>query len=259
MRIQVGFVALAAAVVVLGAARAAEASTFTWGCGAGFDISSCLGIVPIDPDVDPNFLPQGSADFTVSGGELTIVLKSESPQEPAIWAALSGLSFDITRTGVGVEGMSAMVSAGSTLVPANGSDIGDQWGFSDSFGFADFGIASVGMINGADADFGGVCVGGPCAQGAPNGVDYSIVGGMFSLGNDGFANANNQPLVQSEVTFVFKVGGKNANQFEMADIANVTPYFGTNGAQLIPEPGPLALFSTGLLVAGLMVRRSGRR
>jgi hypothetical protein len=242
--------------VLVAAAGAAQASTVTWGCGIGADIDSCLGIVPIDPDLDPAFHPEGSASFHVEDGELRIVLTSTSPEEPAAWAALSGLSFDVTLADVTLTGVSATAEA---LVPVGGSlDIGAEWGFG-SFGFADFGIASVGTINGVDAGFGGVCISGPCAQGKPNGVDYSIVGPSFEQSNAGFANANNQPVVQSQVTFVFDIGGTNADTFTMADIANVTPYFGTNGAPIIPEPRAVALYSIGLLVTGLVLRRSGRR
>lgn len=246
----------AAVLVLVAAAGAAQASTVTWGCGIGADIDSCLGIVPIDPDADPAFQPEGSADFQVGGGQLTIVLTSTSLEEPAIWAALSGLSFDVTLSDVTLTGVSATAEA---LVPGGGSlDIGSEWGFG-SFGFADFGIASVGTINGVDADFGTVCISGPCAQGKPNGVDYSIVGNNFNPSNDGFADTNNQPVVQNQVTFVFDIGGANAGAFTTADIANATPYFGTNGAPVVPEPGALLVFIAGFLTVELSRRPLARR
>ena len=49
--------------------------------------------------------------------------------------------------------------------------------------------------------------------------------------------------MQDTLTVTFDVTGANAGNLTMADIANVMPYFGTDGAPLIPEPASAIVWS----------------
>ena len=71
---------------------------------------------------------------------------------------------------------------------------------------------------------------------------------------DGFPT--NGPLVQNQMVFSLDITGETLT---MNDITNVAVLFGTDGAPLIPEPGSVTLFTTGMLVVGSLIRRERRR
>ncbi len=128
-------------------------------------------------------------------------------------------------------------------------------------GLGSFGIGAMGDINfGADTFGPGdrfditTNLFGPSISGSLNGIDGAIVGPSVDLTSDGFTSQG--PLVQNQMIFTFKITDGILTQDE---ITNVRPLFGTDGAQVVPEPSTLLLFGSGLAGLGLLGRKKFKR
>lgn len=96
----------------------------------------------------------------------------------------------------------------------------------------------------------------PPPSGSLNGVSGGIVNENFCATCSTFANgANKGPLVQNQMVLTWEVD----TTFDVNQIGNVQPLYGTDGAPLIPEPTSVLLFAVGLFVTGRAVSRARRR
>ena len=221
-------------------------------------------ITPIDPDIDASFIPTGTADFRFKDGKLMLVLTSTSPAEPANWAVLMGVTFDIA--GALAISLTPISATAESLINPMGvdTDVEGQWAFKDDIAagnLGSYGVSAAGDILGGIDTFGNKdCFAdfGQCDQGAPNGADYGILGSDFdeSTANKGLLKSG--PHVQSSMTFLFSIDGDDADLLDMGDFENVQALYGTVGATVIPEPSTALLFSIALLAVGARSRRRSR-
>ena len=252
-----------------------------------------LAIVPFDdPDVDPNFTPEGTATFELLAADsLQITLTytgfdgiTADPLTgiPAQWSTLSGLIWDIDGAAISGVAQSALINSGSALVGVNsgdatsqlGNNLAGEWAYKENIDAGDaplgtlgaFGLGAVGDINGGDMDTFGVkdIIDQAAALAfygnAPNGSAFTLVPDGYlwpcsdpnctaNLFSGGFQNHG--PYVQNSMVFVIDYD----RALTLAEISNVQPIFGTEGAPLVPEPSSLVLFAAGSAVVAFAVRR----
>jgi hypothetical protein len=225
---------------------------------------------------DPGFLPDVTVAFSYDGGcdtdcQLTVVLTyNDSGGLTTIGQTLAGVSFDAlgvvfdpTHSGNSVLA-SKLVGPGSTSAD---TDVGvtAQYAFGsiNVAGWGAYALSSVGDLNfGEDSlGHGDLLPGTPSAlePNPPNGTSYSLVdpntcapgtcGGL----QGGFQDSQERVWIQSQATATLVYDGS------LDGIGNVRPFFGTNGASLVPEPSSTLLFALGLLISASAVRRYGRR
>jgi len=213
---------------------------------------------------DPDFLPDGSATFEVIGGKLLITLTNDTAQElNTIGQVLSGLTWDITNSGVTLGKLDAVIASGGKLVgtgATSDTNLSSEWAFKDDISagssvsgpLGSFGIGAIGDINFAADTFGpgdrfdtSTNLFGP-SSGSLNGIDAAIVGAFvdFDLGGfpahgpvvQGFDGSDTAP---GQMVFRFDI---TAGSFTVDEIKNVQPLFGSDGTTLTPEPSSLTIF-----------------
>jgi hypothetical protein len=229
-----------------------------------------------------------SADFSLVGTTLTIVLKNtstsngvtETPTE-----TLSGLMFDVTGQSSGLTAGSAIASSifnpggctGALPNACSGSNVnvGGEWGYQFTAGHTNL-IGSAGYVTtgipGNPGNFGGVDLNG---QASLNGIDFAILAASHDGLNGGLTNAG--ALVQTQVTLTltgFTLG--------LDDLTNVVFQYGTSLTEPttpgvcdqsntvgdcpggggpgpgVPEPATLFLLGSALLGYGAVRRRQQR-
>ncbi len=225
-----------------------------------------------------------NATFTISGGNLTIVLTNTDLASGAYsnpWG-LSGIFWDFAGAGGGSQiltGSSATVVSGSILTPSacdavvagycnTATNVGGEFGYQKGSysggmptGIGGYGVASSGYLRGSANFTGGVNLDNPLALDGPN---FSIVGKNSS----GLTPTN--PSIKEKVTFVltglsgiaetaitnvrFQYGTSFSETGINACLVGGTGCTSTPGSK-IPEPASLALVGLGLLGVVLGSRR----
>lgn len=219
-----------------------------------------------------------SAAFTISGGNLTIVLTNTDASAGAFsnpWG-LTGIFWDFTSVQT-LTTVSASVASGSILTPgacsiagancATATNVGGEFAYQrgnynggSPAGIGGYGISSSGYLAG-DANFNGPNLDNPEALDGPN---FSIVG----ANSTGLTPAN--PSIRNNVTFVLsgisnvtEAGiynirfqyGTNFNESRFGGCRSTDPDCGPDVPAGIPEPTSLALVAAALLGAGTVRRR----
>ena len=137
------------------------------------------------------------------------------------------------------------VAGGSSLIDPSGlftgTDLSGQWAagtnkiaFGSTF---DYAVGAVGDLDNGTSTLGtGDVIDSSKTQltPSPDGIDFGIVGagGYNALHGSFNKGGTAQPVVKHAVVITYDYTGT----LTMADIQNVTPYFGTDGVQLVPVP-----------------------
>ena len=232
-----------------------------------------------------------SADFTITGNTLTIVLTNTSSGNGTEQQAntLTGIEFTFQNTRLALTPVSALVNtasapgsifnSGNCTVPAHctGSNInvGGEWGLDNgtTAGLTTVdAIASAGYIttgiSGNPGNFGGSDLNGN-SGGSLDGIDFGILSSSHGSLDNGFASI---PLIQNQV--VLTLNGVSGDLANPGNVTGVTFLYGTAlgegsiggtcvGACLIipggggatPEPATIGLFGTALLGLAAARRR----
>ncbi|HET7308438.1 MAG TPA: XDD4 family exosortase-dependent surface protein [Gammaproteobacteria bacterium] len=213
-------------------------------------------------------LVTASAQFSISGNYMTVVLTNTSPTATmdVPGSTLTGLFFDLT----GNPTLTPISATASDIVQEDtcdtgdcsgtGVDVGGEFGYQHASGSgfpndAGEGIASAGYLDtglphgignfnngaaGSDLD----------SPESLDGINFGIVSSNYGNPNGGLSS---EPLVQDHVTFYFS----GVDGLDDLDISNVSFQYGTGfseanvpGVPVQPVPGPdgLLIFATGLLL-----------
>jgi hypothetical protein len=234
---------------------------------------------------NPNYRPVISADFSVSGSQLTLVatyVEFDPTGDPisSLGEALAGILFELPSAatitsvdsvhltvGSQVLGVDADVALAAGILP----DLTGEFSFLDgiaadtplnnftdayllsSVGTALFNIEVGQVIDGTQNITGNTSANGPAFMIVPDELNLSswsdllCPGGSCPVPNP-FGNQG--PMIEDSITAVFNFSGTlDPNQIRWE------PLFGTEGAPLIPEPGAVLLFAAGLGVVGVGVWR----
>lgn len=202
----------------------------------------------------------GSAQFTISGNTLTVVLtNTTSTRTTEQGSALTGVTWDINPGAPVLSLTNTALTAGSLIwtskTASNTSDpLAGSW--TNTLGgspLGEYGVATTGFndrFNGGSISLGNA---------SPN---YGIVAANTFDGTSGVTFGGSQfPFIQTSLTFTFTgVSGSLESQ-----ISNVKLLFGTDGTGIIsttqntnPVPAPptmLLLATGGLSSLGLLFRR----
>lgn len=223
---------------VLCAAGAADASVTFSGFGP-------------NPEVSGN--ASGSAQFTISGNTLTIVLtNTTAPRTAAQGNALTGVSFDLSGASATLTLTSVALTAGSSIwTSATTSNTSDP--LSGSWTNV-LGASPLNKYGASTSGFGGRFNGGSITRGNSGPNDGIVAPGTFTGSPVSFGGSQ-FPFIQDSLTLTFTgVAGISESVIKDVDLL-----FGTDGTGIIktsiPTPGALALAGVGGLVA---VRRKRR-
>jgi hypothetical protein len=225
-----------------------------------------------------------SADFTLNGDNLTIVLTNTSGTNPLTdvpGSTLTGLFWNFNGSPV-LTTVSAVLSAGSTIIGTCApvscvgvTDVSGEFGYKANSGPAGqkHGIASSGYIDNGGQNIGNFNNGGPGANlegpASLDGINFGIVSN--AAGYDPNGGLDQVPVISNSVTFnLTGVSGLTA-----ADISGVIFQYGTDfrefrmpgeedgggggGSNSVPEPGSLVLMGIGLLGLAFKGRRRSPR
>lgn len=206
-----------------------------------------------------------SADFTIVGGNLQVVLTNTSTADVLVPAnVLTGVFFSVSGPS-NFSSVSALLTGGSTVIydpdgqPAGGV-VGGEWayatGLSGAPNGATSGISSSGLGLFGVANFPGANLAGPSSS--VDGLQYGIVsaGDNAATGNGGITGTGG--LIRNSVTFT--LGNIGAN-FNLAGITNVSFQYGTAltepniPSRGVPEPSTLLLLGAGLAGMGIWRRK----
>ena len=215
-----------------------------------------------------------SADFTVVGGNLQVVLTNTGPNDVLVPGnVLMAVFFDLNGVGV-LTPVSAAVTAGSTVRYAalGAGGVGAGWaykgGLSGLPGGASEGISAAGYSSPSFGPSGNFGCGANCVM--VNGLDY----GLLSLGdNPATGNAGvtgKGPLIQDSVTFLLSglPGGFTDDDLSLSNVAfqygtalanctgdcNPEPCIGACQPTTVPEPN-MPLLIGAALVGWAVARR----
>ena len=195
-----------------------------------------------------------SADFSVSGTTLTIVLtNTASTAAMEVDDVLGGLFFDIAGSNPVFSNGNVALTGGSSFVhrdnvSASGNPLNDEWMFDTSVAKVgtEYGVGSTGFpdFNPNTKNFTAFFYGGSATAGATN--DYGLVP---TAGVN--AGMTTNVYVNNSVTFTFTLSSTISEN----DIQNVMVSYGSGGeTQLVPEPATFIAMTIGA-VALLRKRR----
>jgi hypothetical protein len=203
-----------------------------------------------------------SADFSISGPNLNIVLSNTTPGGTAARGdLLTGLIFDIADPGVALGSLSSTSLNGSSLLftdkttaPFGGAVSGSWTSVMASPPSGRYGVATSGLSGLFSA--GEISLGG-------GGENYAIAAaGTFPAppgsGTSGSFNASAFPLVQDALHFVLPITQGTLDGFDFTNVkfafgshGDTIPGTGSFGPASVPEAGSLMVW--GVLIAGAAV------
>jgi len=217
-----------------------------------------------------------SATFTISGNDLTVVLRNTAPSnsgQDVPGSTLTGVFFDLPGSWV-LAPWSATIAAGSilqgtfcstALCTSSQTNVGGEFGYQAASlpGGADRGIASAGYLttglsenrgnfanDGTTGGLAGVNLDSPSSL---DGINFGIISAAAGFNPNG--GLSSEPLIRDTVTFVLR----GANGLGYSDISHVSFQYGTSITETIipgiPEPEIYAMMLAGLGLMGFVVRR----
>lgn len=242
---------------------------------------SWSGIAINNPDVDPNFTPEGNAVFEFSGDTSTLKITltytgfdgiTADPQTGLTGQNMvnTGLLWDFAPDTIAAMNVSVLTSADLVGTDADRFatfDLAEHWAYREGIVADDlgsYGIGAIGDIYFGEDSFGAHdLISGTTFENQPDGTDWGLVpngylwdcstlktsGGCTGVYPDGFQKQG--PFLDNSIMVTIAYD----REFGLDEIANVQPIFGSEGAPLIPEPTAALLFGVGFVVVGWAVRR----
>ena len=200
-----------------------------------------------------------SADFTVSGNTLTVVLTNTSANDVLIPSeVLTAVFFDIAGFSGTLTPVSALLSGGSTVFFGSdgGGNVGGEFAYANNLSgapnSADMGISSAGFGLFGENNFNGPNLGGPTAV---DGLQYGITSAGDNPATGNAAVTGGNELIKNQVTFTLT----SDTAFLESAITNVSFQYGTSLSETNCTPGdhPTVPEPSTMLLLGLALSGSG--